>query len=69
MSLGIAENFSNVAFEANTSYCPPGEYGHDVDQSDDEVNVSYTHDEWRDFLSLLWGNRAGSSREVEDVST
>eukprot|EP00752_Nemacystus_decipiens_P017814 g15971.t2 len=38
MSLGIAENFFNVTFKANTFYCPPGEYGHDVDQSDDEVS-------------------------------
>lgn len=41
MSLGIAETFSNVTFEANTFHCPPGEYGHDVDQFDDEVNMTH----------------------------
>lgn len=31
MSLGIAENFSDVTFDANTFYCSAGAYGYEVE--------------------------------------
>lgn len=37
MSLGIAENFTDVTFSGQTFFCPAGEYGVDVNQSDTEV--------------------------------
>lgn len=37
MSLGIVENITDTSFESNTNYCPPGEYGYDIDEFEDEV--------------------------------
>lgn len=38
LSLGIAENVSNVTFDANTFYCSAGQYGYEMKRStDDEV--------------------------------
>lgn len=37
MSLGIAENFSDVVFDGNTFHCEVGEYGSDISELEDEV--------------------------------
>lgn len=36
-SLGIVGNIFNTTFESNTYYCPAGQYGVDVDETEDEV--------------------------------
>lgn len=65
MSLGIAENFTDVTFAANKFYCPAGEYGHDVDQWDDEVNTSHTKEKWRDLPFVAVGSQSGGQQEAE----
>lgn len=36
-SLGIVGNIFNTTFESNTYFCPAGQYGVDVDETEDEV--------------------------------
>ena len=42
LSLGIAENVSDVAFDSNTLYCRSGTYGYEMDASDPEVRHTIT---------------------------
>lgn len=42
LSLGIAEAFSDVAFDANTFYCSPGGYGYENDiEAEVKMSIPY----------------------------
>lgn len=40
MSLGIAENMSDVVFDGNTFHCEVGEFGSDISELEDEVGMT-----------------------------
>lgn len=38
-SLGVLESINHTLFESNTEYCPPGQYGYNTGEFDDEVAI------------------------------
>lgn len=49
----MVENISNTFFESNTNYCPSGEYGYDVDDSEDEVTKPQYHRLPQQYVNTL----------------